>query len=901
MGIQGLLPFLKSIQRESHIKKWSGKTLAIDGYVWLHRGAYFCAQDLCLGKPTRKHVEYFTQRINLLTHNGVTPYVVFDGDHLPSKKITENERENRRRIALTNANRFLTQGDPQRAREEFIKAVDVTPQLAYDVIQTLRSNGIQFVVAPYEADAQLRYLEMKGQVDAIITEDSDLLVYGARNVLFKLDPGGNCIHICRDHLGLVDGKRMSLWSDGEFRQMAMLSGCDYLASIPGLGIKKSHELIRRFKTAERAIKATRLDGKLSVPLKYEQRFREAELTFLHQFVYDPSTRSMVPLNPFPEPPLAAESLAGCGQKWPDQVAIDVAEGRVDPLTKEAFLHKPSQRPLPLMTRDLNPSTSKHTSQKPLTVSSTNQPTLNKFVFRLPSSNPKIGSSSVKESAKHLPKFSENYGDSQESNEPEIYRDKPSKFFVSIPDVPVDLSCPISSEAANLDSQDFFATQTTIEDLRAEDVLPLTQDSWDAISQVSIDQSISGRTEPLNNDTAFEQFIEEDLPSSQMHDPYKPPRKPIEKSRSNLGDGRFSADDLSDISSLSSHETNRKPNSPSSCPTPSQEIDDQAMESLSDGCIQSSQPTITKPVVTIITPQNHSVSSMPLNFRRLSEPISRIKNQPHSSSDPIVSSDDDQIQNDRAKANVSVLNRRKANWNSQSEKPHKKACRGFTDTPSNYLSKAVKRASSSSTSRTSTRQTFDDDEVSPSLARIATGIRSRFMYQKPSSQRATVDNPSIVNAKAKLFDFSRQVEDARKECAEEDDRTLQQFPSSSLLSPCMNHRNSSSSNLASSCCTSSNTPLNRASRSEGTSSDAHDLDRDSDPDADGPVRMNDSKLRMGNSGKREKKFNFHPNPLLTNSMTKAETHTSKSTPTTNKKLSMFLFKGKVENYHDSSPI
>jgi exonuclease-1 len=38
------------------------------------------------------------------------------------------------------------------------------------------------VVAPYEADAQLCFLEREGYVDGIITEDSDLLVFGCKQV-----------------------------------------------------------------------------------------------------------------------------------------------------------------------------------------------------------------------------------------------------------------------------------------------------------------------------------------------------------------------------------------------------------------------------------------------------------------------------------------------------------------------------------------------------------------------------------------------------------------------------------------------------------------------------------------------------------------------------------------------
>lgn len=45
-------------------------------------------------------------------------------------------------------------------------------------VQVLKREGIECIVAPYEADAQLAYLALTGDVDAVITEDSDLLPYG---------------------------------------------------------------------------------------------------------------------------------------------------------------------------------------------------------------------------------------------------------------------------------------------------------------------------------------------------------------------------------------------------------------------------------------------------------------------------------------------------------------------------------------------------------------------------------------------------------------------------------------------------------------------------------------------------------------------------------------------------
>lgn len=54
MGIAGLLPTLKSCTSHVHISKYSGQRVAVDGYSWLHKGAYACSRELCEGTPTDK-------------------------------------------------------------------------------------------------------------------------------------------------------------------------------------------------------------------------------------------------------------------------------------------------------------------------------------------------------------------------------------------------------------------------------------------------------------------------------------------------------------------------------------------------------------------------------------------------------------------------------------------------------------------------------------------------------------------------------------------------------------------------------------------------------------------------------------------------------------------------------
>jgi exonuclease-1 len=57
-------------------------------------------------------------------------------------------------------------------------------------MQALKHADVRFIVAPYEADAQMAYLAINGEVDVVITEDSDLLPYGCPAVLFKMDKTG---------------------------------------------------------------------------------------------------------------------------------------------------------------------------------------------------------------------------------------------------------------------------------------------------------------------------------------------------------------------------------------------------------------------------------------------------------------------------------------------------------------------------------------------------------------------------------------------------------------------------------------------------------------------------------------------------------------------------------------
>ncbi|GMN46284.1 hypothetical protein TIFTF001_015476 [Ficus carica] len=366
MGIKDLLRFMKPYIKPIHIKKYAGMRVGIDAYSWLHKGAYSCSMELCLDSDSEKklrYIDYFMHRINLLRHYKITPVVVFDGGNIPCKAETEQDRHRhvshpylflsslRKTTNRDLAMEKLKEGNVSAASEFFQRAVSITPSMAHQLIQILRSENIEFVVAPYEADAQLAYLSSlkveKGGITAVITEDSDLIAYGCKAIAFKMDRYGNGEEILLDDVfDSVSGTPSFRNFDKElFTGMCVLAGCDFLPSVPGIGIAKSHALVSKYRNLDRVLSVLKLEKRKQMPEDYPKSFIKALAVFRHALIYDADTKKLKHMRPLPETLLQSldRELDFLGPEIPPSVAIAIAEGNVDPISMEAFDHAPSAR------------------------------------------------------------------------------------------------------------------------------------------------------------------------------------------------------------------------------------------------------------------------------------------------------------------------------------------------------------------------------------------------------------------------------------------------------------------------------------------------------------------------------------------------------------------------------
>jgi exonuclease-1 len=171
-------------------------------------------------------------------------------------------------------------------------SIEITPDIAYHIIIELKKINVKFIVAPYEADSELAYLCRTGYVDFILTEDSDLLVFGTPKVLYKFDfrrlTGQE---ICLDKIKKIPEAKFLLnnFTHCMFMTACILSGCDYLKNLPKIGLVTAIKKISIYKTFKEFFYRV----VTTYPIDYEEKFIKAFLTFRYQRVYCPRRKMCV--------------------------------------------------------------------------------------------------------------------------------------------------------------------------------------------------------------------------------------------------------------------------------------------------------------------------------------------------------------------------------------------------------------------------------------------------------------------------------------------------------------------------------------------------------------------------------------------------------------------------------
>lgn len=316
MGIKNFAYILKHATKGVYTASYSdfkGQTWAIDASIFCYRFSYNSQI-----KRTNPHIDGFYQLFYRLLKHGIRPVIVFDGkvpdekqhtidvrtkqkqkqldkitllrnelieligqtkeniqiddiqiddiqiDDIPTYKQLEHisiqYRETDKEYEITNKIKCLN---------KLIKnIIDFPPGIYEDIRHLCDLMNVPFIRAQGEADVLCAQLYQNGQVQAIMSEDSDILLYGGGILIRKFSWTSNIevldLKLILQSLGI---------SHDQFIDLAILSGTDYtISTIGGLGYTTALEYIGKGMNIEQIIELIHKDNNTRFHVPNEEIF-----------------------------------------------------------------------------------------------------------------------------------------------------------------------------------------------------------------------------------------------------------------------------------------------------------------------------------------------------------------------------------------------------------------------------------------------------------------------------------------------------------------------------------------------------------------------------------------------------------------------------------------------------
>lgn len=258
MGIKGLHAAIKHLKSYIHVSETGLKTVAVDASSFMMKGGIKYAREYFIKTLTGKPwADYCLDIALTLQENGITPIFVFDGRRLPIKDDTSEIRRATKAAAYTEAQLLEEAYDIEKARCKWQQAFELDDDtMTDDVIGMLFMNNIEWKISAWEADQTMAAMYKSGDVDGVVTEDSDMVAYGVEHIVFKLRLDGQCEYLKTSTIRSEDpppakkSRRIDVSLDSlnieQRAQLCTLAGNDYNHNVMGVGIKKVYSMISQY-------------------------------------------------------------------------------------------------------------------------------------------------------------------------------------------------------------------------------------------------------------------------------------------------------------------------------------------------------------------------------------------------------------------------------------------------------------------------------------------------------------------------------------------------------------------------------------------------------------------------------------------------------------------------------
>lgn len=291
MGIKDLGAFLKKhadVEQQVHLSQFHGKWMAVDMGSIMYRYFKSAGEERWM----RMILQFFTA----MKKHRIKIVCVFDGSSMPIEKTKEWER--RAKAAKSAENKaMLAAGAIEEIESEYMlselaippeklqqimemmgiaaSGVDLrNPEVVLRILHDIQRRndkfgahlttkhingvkrlaklmGIQCLQCDGEAEMICSYLCIRGDVDCILSDDSDALAYGAPIVARRISLKDSTVSVIA-HQEMLTACGMN---DAQFLDLCIMLGCDYNTRIKGYGVVAVARLIEKYKSIEGIIEA----------------------------------------------------------------------------------------------------------------------------------------------------------------------------------------------------------------------------------------------------------------------------------------------------------------------------------------------------------------------------------------------------------------------------------------------------------------------------------------------------------------------------------------------------------------------------------------------------------------------------------------------------------------------
>lgn len=298
MGIKNLTKFINEkfshVPKEVHLSVFAYKIIAIDLSLYLYtykavankNGGYSYGKKGGVRGGNDSWLISFLQLVSSLRRNNIHCIFIYDGKP-PVEKEAEQQRrkdENNKRevrayelqasmdeyhqtgIIKPNLQEFI---DRETSKEEKVKKLlnnTVNMNIIAEKVEQYANQGVPrvteedimktkklftilkvpFCTAPEEAESMCAKLCRDGKVDAVLSEDSDILAYGAPIFINKINTGNDTCKVIQfgELLQEMD------YTPSQFLDFCIMCGSDYNSNIRGIGPVNAYKLISSHSSIE---------------------------------------------------------------------------------------------------------------------------------------------------------------------------------------------------------------------------------------------------------------------------------------------------------------------------------------------------------------------------------------------------------------------------------------------------------------------------------------------------------------------------------------------------------------------------------------------------------------------------------------------------------------------------